>query len=125
MLNKPIKVGFVVEDVGAAVDYFTKILDLELEANYPEGNAIDDSYIFLKSETIIIELMPRKFMGGAPVGFHHLALWSDDVQENLDEISRRGGDVYGRAFPAGVGGITLGDFKGPEGIFLRLFNQKK
>ena len=125
MLNKPIKVAFVVSDIKESVEFFTKVLDLEVEATYPEGNPIEDSYVFLKSETIIIELMPSKLMGGTPLGFHHLAFWSDNVAENLGDISKRGGKLLSSAFSAGVGGITLGDFEGPEGILLRLFNQKK
>ncbi|MBU0673537.1 MAG: VOC family protein [Proteobacteria bacterium] len=125
MLNKPIKIAFVVKDIIASVAFYTKVLDLEVEATYPEGNRLEDSYVFLKSETIIIELMPKKFMGDTPLGFHHLAFWSDNIAENLGDISKRGGELLSTAFSAGVGGITLGDFKGPEGILLRLFNQKK
>lgn len=125
MLSKPIKIGFVVEDITESVEFFTKVLNLKVKANYPENNPIKDSYIFLESETIIIELMPKKFMGSAPLGFHHLAFWSDDIPEDLQIISNRGGEPLSTAFPAGVGGITLGDFKGPEGILLRLFNQKQ
>lgn len=125
MLNKPIKIAFVVESIAASVEFYTQVLDLQVEATYPEGNPIEESYVFLKSETIIIELMPKRFMGNTPLGFHHLAFWSDNITENLREISNRGGKVLSNAFPAGVGGITLGDFEGPEGILLRLFNQKK
>lgn len=124
MLNKPIKIAFVVQDVAASVKFFTEVLDLEVEAIYPEGNPIEHSYVFLKSETIIIELMPKDFMGDAPLGFHHLAFWSEDISKNLGEISGRGGKILSRAFSAGVGGITLGDFEGPEGVLLRLFHQK-
>lgn len=123
MLNKPIKIAFVVEDIEAAVQYYTTILDCEIEASFPEGRALANSYVFLKTETIIIELMPKSLMGDTPIGFHHLAFWSEDVQKNLSEISTRGGDVLGPAFSAGVGGITLGDFVGPEGVLLRLFNR--
>lgn len=125
MLNKPIKIGFVCKDITSTVDYFQKIFDLEIKATYPEGNPLEESYVFLKSETIIIELMPKQFMGDTPIGFHHLAFWSDDVQEDLNTISQRGGKALSRAFSAGVGNITLGDVEGPEGILIRLFNQKQ
>lgn len=123
MLNTPIKIGFVVSDIKAAIQYYTEILNCQFEVSYPEGSAVENSYVFLKTETIIIELMPKRFMGNAPLGFHHLAFWSDDVQEDLNTVQKRGGTVLGPAFPAGVGGITLGDIEGPEGILLRLFNR--
>lgn len=123
MLNKPIKIGFVVTDIEEAVNYYTTILDCEVEVTYPTGGRLTNSYVFLKTETIIIELMPQRLMGDVPPGFHHLAFWSDDVQESLNTIEARGGKVLGPAFSAGVGGITLGDVLGPEGVLLRLFNR--
>jgi catechol 2,3-dioxygenase-like lactoylglutathione lyase family enzyme len=125
MFNRPVKVAFVVDDVPAAIEFYTKTLDLEIEACYPSDAGDGEDFVFLKSENIYVELLPQKAMGGAPAGFHHLAFWSDDVQASLDELKTRGATVTADAFSAGVGGITLGDFEGPEGILLRLFNQKK
>ena len=121
--KKPIKVAFVVADVPAAVIFFTKTLDLELEASYPSGKGEGQDFIFLKSDTIYVELLPEVAMEGAPLGFHHLAFFSDDVGAHLKELKERGADVLQEAYSAGVGGITLGDFRGPEGILLRLFNK--
>lgn len=125
MTNKPIKVAFVVADVPAAVEFYTRTLDLKVEARYPSGQGPGEDFVFLASSTIYVELLPQKAMGGAPVGFHHLAFWSDDVPSHLAELRARGAEVVSEAFPAGVGGITLGDFKGPEGVLLRLFNQRR
>ena len=125
MFNRPIKVAFVADDVPAATEFYIKTLDLEVEASYPSGCGEGEDFVFLKSETVYVELLPFKAMDGAPCGFHHLAFWSEDVQKNLDELKSRGATVTADAFSAGVGGITLGDFEGPEGILLRLFNQRR
>lgn len=121
--DRPIKVAFVVEDVKAAIDFYTRVLDLEIEAIYPSDFGENHSFVFLRSRTIYVELLPSKAMDGAPVGFHHLAFWSDDVADHLEALRRRGATVLGGAYPAGVGGITLADVEGPEGILLRLFNK--
>lgn len=123
MTDRPIKIAFVVADVPAAVDFYTRTLDLTVKARYPSGQGAGEDFVFLDSATIYVELLPQKAMGGAPVGFHHLAFWSDDVQAHLAELRTRGAEVLSDAFPAGVGGITLGDFKGPGGVLLRLFHQ--
>lgn len=123
MTNKPIKIAFVVADVPAAVAFYTQTLDLKVKARYPSGQGEGEDFVFLSSATIYVELLPQKAMGGAPVGFHHLAFWSDNVETHLAELKARGAEVISDAFPAGVGGITLGDFKGPGGVLLRLFHQ--
>lgn len=123
--NHPVKVAFVVADIAAATDFYTKTLDLEVDAVYPSEFGPSENFVFLKSETIFVELLPYKAMGGAPIGFHHLAFWSDDVQQHLDDLKSRGAKITADAFPAGIGGITLGDFEGPGGVLLRLFNQNR
>ncbi len=125
MTRLPIKVAFVVADVPAATDFYTKTLDLEVEARYPSGMGEGEDFTFLKSDSIYVELLPEKAMGGAPVGFHHLAFWSEDVRSHLQELKGKGAQVLTEAYSAGVGGITLGDFEGPGGILLRLFNKPK
>ncbi len=125
LTNHPIKVAFVVDNVAAAMDFYSKTLDLEVDAVYPSEFGPEENFVFLKSKTIYLELLPYKAMDGAPVGFHHLAFWSDDVQRHLDDLKARGAKITSQAFPAGVGGITLGDLEGPGGVRLRLFNQQK
>ncbi|OPZ15675.1 MAG: Glyoxalase-like domain protein [candidate division BRC1 bacterium ADurb.BinA364] len=123
MFDHVIKVAFVVEDVAQAVEFYTQTLDLEVEARYPSGAGQGEDFVFLKSKTIYVELLPRKAMGGAPVGFHHLAFKADNVDTRLAELKRRGATITAEAFDAGVGGIRLGDFEGPGGVLLRLFSK--
>jgi catechol 2,3-dioxygenase-like lactoylglutathione lyase family enzyme len=123
MTDKPVKIAFVVADIPAAVEFYTRILDLRVKSRYPSGLGGSDDFVFLSSATIDVELLPQKAMGGSPVGFHHLAFRSDHVETHLAELKVRGAVVISDAFPAGVGGITLGDFTGPGGVLLRLFNQ--
>lgn len=122
MFNHPIKVAFVVGDVSAAVRFFTELMDLRIEARFPSGTGPGEDFVFLRSETIYIELLPRKAMGGAPPGFHHLAFLVDNVDQRLAELHHRGATVAADAFDAGVGGIRLGDVEGPDGVLLRLFS---
>jgi len=123
MFDHPIKVAFVVENIAKAIEFYTTILDLEVEARYPSGEGEGEDFVFLKSQTIYVELLPKKAMGDAPVGFHHLAFKADNVDKRLAELKDRGANVTAEAFDAGVGGIRLGDFAGPEGILLRLFSK--
>lgn len=113
MFNHPIKVGFVVDDVSEAIRFYTRILDLRIEARFPSDAGPGEDFVFMKSESIFVELLPRKAMGGAPVGFHHLAFLVDNVDQRLAELRQRGATVTAEAFDAGVGGIRLGDFEGP------------
>ena len=121
--GRPIKIAFVVEDIQAAIAFYTRIFDLKVDAIYPSEAGESEPFVFLKSQTIFIELLPRGAMGGAAPGFHHLAFWSDDVSAQLKQLRNKGAKTLTGAYPAGVGNITLADIGGPEGVLLRLFHQ--
>jgi gluconolactonase len=121
VINHPIKIAFVVDDIGEAVNFYSKILDLRIVARFPSSAGPGEDFVFLKSESIFVELLPRKAMGGAPEGFHHLAFLVDSVDKRLEQLRQRGAVVKGEAYDPGPGGIRLGNFAGPGGILLRLF----
>lgn len=123
MFNHVIKVAFVVEDIVKAVEFYTSTLDLEVDARYPSGKGEGEDFVFLKSKTVFVELLPKKAMGDAPVGFHHITFKVDKVDTRLAELKERGAKITAEAFDAGVGGIRLGDFEGPGGVLLRLFTR--
>ena len=121
MFDHIIKVAFVVPDVAEAVRFYTEKLDLEVEARFPSGAGPGEDFVFLKSKTSSIELMPEKAMAGAPIGFHHVAFLVDDVDKRLQELRDRNVKITAEAFDAGIGGIRLGDFEGPGNLLHRLF----
>ena len=123
MFDHVIKVAFVVEDVAKAVEFYTRTLDLQVDARYPSGKGEGEDFVFLRSKTIFVELLPKKAMGDAPVGFHHMAFKVDSVDRRVADLKERGANVIAEAYDAGVGGIRLADFEGPEGVLLRLFTK--
>ena len=123
MFDHVIKVAFVVDDVAAAIEFYTTTLDLTVEARYPSNAGEGEDFVFLKSKTIYVELLPKKVMGDAPIGFHHLAFLADDVDKGMEELRQRGATITAEAWDAGIGGIRLGDFEGPGGVMLRLFSK--
>lgn len=125
MLDHPVKVAFVVADVPAAIEFYTRVFDLKIEARYPSGTGEGDEFVFLKSDSIYVELLPQRAMGGAPEGFHHLAFLADEVERAQETVRARGGTITAPAFDAGVGGIRLADIAGPGGARLRLFTSGK
>ena len=68
MFDHIIKTAFVVSDVPEAVRFYTEVLDLEVAARFPSDCGEGEDFVFLKSNTSYIELLPEKVMGGAPVG---------------------------------------------------------
>ena len=121
MFDHIIKVAFVVSDIAEAVRFYTEQLDLEVEARFPSDAGEGEDFVFLKSKTSYIELMPEAAMGGAPVGFHHVAFLVDEVDKRLEQLRERKVKITEEAFDAGIGGIRLGDFEGPGSVLLRLF----
>lgn len=121
--NEPIKIAFVVDDIASAIAFYTQVLDLRVEARYSSDAGTGEDFVFLVSESIYVELLPKKAMGEAPIGFHHLAFKSNDVKRHLENLARRGAEVTSEAYYAGVGSITLGDFRGPGEVLLRLFDK--
>jgi len=98
MFDHIIKVAFVVPDVAEAVRFYTEKLDLEVEARFPSGAGPGEDFVFLKSKTSSIELMPEKAMAGAPIGFHHVAFLVDDVDKRLQELRDRNVKITAEAF---------------------------
>ena len=125
MFDHVIKVAFVVNNVQEAVDFYTKTMDLDVDARYPSGEGEGEDFVFLKSKTVYIELLPEKAMGGAPVGFHHVAFKVDNVDTQLAELKERGATITAGTAMAPRPGIRLvpvpdrecGEHHGVSGLF--------
>ena len=121
MINQIHKIAVVTDDIEGAVEYYTKVLGMEEVERFP-GEDDDEDFVFLKAGGITFELMPKKTMG-TDVGFHHISFDVGDVDEAASELRGKGQDIEVEPFDAGVGGIRLAFFRGPNDVRLQLFNR--
>ena len=98
MFDHVIKIAFVVDDIAKAVEFYTTTLDLEVEARYPSGEGEGEYFVFFEPKTVFVELLPKKAMGDATLGFHHLAFKVDSVERRLAELKEHGANVAAEAF---------------------------
>ncbi len=120
-IHKIHKIAVVTDDVKGAVEFYTKTLGLEVMERFPAEN--DEDYVFLKAGDVKLELMPQKTMN-APVGFHHISFEVESVDAAYEELKGKGVKILVEPFDAGVGGIRLAFFEGPDGVRLQLFERK-
>jgi len=120
-IHKIHKIAVVTDDVEGAVEFYTKTLGLEMMERFPAEN--DEDYVFLEAGDIKLELMPQKTMN-APVGFHHISFQVESVDAAYEELKAKGVKILVEPFDAGVGGIRLAFFEGPDGVRLQLFERK-
>jgi lactoylglutathione lyase len=116
------KIALVTDDVEGAVKYYTQVLGLELAERFPVDG--DEDFVFLKAGDITLELMPKKTME-AEVGFHHISFRVDDVDNSAQDLKNEGVDMEVEPMDAGVGGIRLGFFRGPNNVRLQLFERNQ
>lgn len=122
MIHKIHKVAVVTDDLKRAEAFYTKTLGLEVLERFPSEDG--QEYIFLKAGEVKLELMPQKAMQ-APVGFHHISFEVESVDEAYEELRAKGVKILVEPFDAGVGGIRLAFFEGPDGVRLQLFERKE
>ena len=121
MKNRLHKIAFVTDDVEKAVRFYTGTFGLEVTERFP--NEDDEDYVFLKSDEIILELMPAKSTGH-PVGFHHISFAVESIEAATEELREKKVPVTKEPFDAGAGGIHLAFFEGPNGVNLQLFERR-
>ncbi|MBT6147418.1 MAG: hypothetical protein HN712_22330 [Gemmatimonadetes bacterium] len=122
MVQRIHKIALVTDDVEGAVKYYTQVLGLELAERFPVDG--DEDFVFLKAGDITLELMPKKTME-AEVGFHHISFRVDDVDNSAQDLKNEGVDMEVEPMDAGVGGIRLGFFRGPNNVRLQLFERNQ
>ena len=122
MINKIHKIALVTDDVEGAVKFYTQTLGLEVMERFP--NEDDEDYVFLKAGNLILELMPKKTVG-TEAGFHHISLRVDSMDDAVQGLAEKGIQMEVEPFDAGVEGIHLAFFRGPNDVRLQLFEQRK
>ena len=100
--------------------FYTETLGLEVIERFPVED--DEDYVFLKAGDMILELMPKKSME-AEEGFHHITFRVDNVDASLQDLKDKEVPIEKEPFDAGVGGIRLAFFKGPNEMLLQLFER--
>ena len=120
MVHRIHKIALVTDDVEATVRYYTETLGLEVAERFPvEG---DEDFVFLQAGDITLEIMPKKTMA-AEEGFHHISFRVDSVDGAAEELKAKGTEMEVEPADAGVGGIRLGFFRGPNDVRLQLFER--
>jgi catechol 2,3-dioxygenase-like lactoylglutathione lyase family enzyme len=122
MIDRIHKVALVTDDVEGAVKFYTETLGMVVSERFP--NEDDEDFVFLKSGDFTLELMPKKTMD-ADVGFHHISFRVDSVDAGAQALREKGVNMEVAPFDAGVGGIRLGFFKGPDDVLLQLFERDR
>jgi catechol 2,3-dioxygenase-like lactoylglutathione lyase family enzyme len=121
MASRIHKIALVTDDVEGAVRFYTQTLGLEVAERFPSEG--DEDYVFLRAGDIILELMPSKSVQ-APEGFHHISFKVDSVDASAQELRDKGVPMAKEPFDAGVGGIRLAFFAGPDQVRLQLFERR-
>ncbi len=120
MINRIHKIALVTDDVEGSVAFYTRTLGLEVIERFP--NEDDEDFVFLKAGDMILELMPKKTMQ-AEAGFHHISFKVNSVDAGAEALQDRGVEMAVEPFDAGVGGIRLAFFEGPNEVRLQLFER--
>ena len=122
MIDRIHKIAVVTDDVEGAVEFYTRTLGLKEVERLPVED--DEDFVFLDAGGFLLELMPRKTMQ-AEVGFHHISFKVESVYEAGRELQDKGVKLEKEPYDAGVGGIHLSFFRGPNDVLLQLFQRNE
>ena len=122
MINNIHKIALVTDDIEGSIKFYTETLGMELMQRFPAED--DEDYVFLKAGNLILELMPKKTVG-TEAGFHHISLRVDSMDDAVQGLAEKGIQMEVEPFDAGVEGIHLAFFRGPNDVRLQLFEQRK
>eukprot|EP01048_Picozoa_sp_COSAG05_P005230 COSAG05_NODE_305_length_11703_cov_15.056705_2_plen_488_part_00 len=121
------KIAIVVSSVEKSVEYYTKILGLEVLERF--ANADDEDYVFLRAGNVVLELMPQKSMA-CDTGIHHLSFKVSDTDRAFKAIQLANagdaGPITTLAEPFDIPGeqfrgLRLAFFADPDSTRLQLF----
>ena len=123
MLNRIYHLGYAVEDIEAASEFYRE--NFGVAPGEPEE--VDEqgivATIFEVGESRIELVQPTrpdspvgKFLAKRGEGFHHVAFEVEDLKEALAELKRNGVELIDEEPRRGVGGMKIA-FLHPEGAF--------
>lgn len=123
MLKKIYHLGYAVEDLGAAADFYRE--NFGAEPGEPE--VVDEQGIvattFRVGESMVELVQPTrpdspvsKFLARRGEGFHHVAFEVESLQASLAELKSRGVELIDEEPKAGAGGSRVA-FVHPKGAF--------
>ena len=123
MLNRIYHLGYAVEDIEAASEFYRENFGAVLgEPEVVEEQGIVAS-MFRVGESGIELVHPTrsdspvgKFLAERGEGFHHVAFEVDDLREALSELRRNGVNLIDEEPRKGAGGMNIA-FVHPEGAF--------
>src|SRR5215218_1307987 len=105
-------VGIVVEDIDAAIEFFTE-LGLELEGRAPIAGAWADGVTGLRDMRVEIAMMRT------PDGHSRVMFAVEDIDDTLARLGKRGAEVVGEVVQY-QDTYRLCYIRGPEGILIGL-----
>jgi methylmalonyl-CoA epimerase len=123
MLNRIYHLGYAVEDIGAASEFYR----VNFGATPGEPEVVEDQGIvatmFRVGESSIELVQPTRpdspvgrFLGKRGEGFHHVAFEVDDLEVALTELKRNGVELIDEEPRWGAGGMKIA-FVHPGGAF--------
>ncbi len=123
MLNRIYHLGYAVEDIGAASEFYRE----NFGATPGEPEVVEDQGIvatmFRVGESFIELVQPTrpdspvgKFLGKRGEGFHHVAFEVEDLREALVDLKRNGVNLIDEEPRRGAGGMKIA-FVHPDGAF--------
>ncbi len=120
-MNPLNKIGIKCNNVEKAVTFYVEALGLEILERFPIINGQD--YVYLQSEELIIELMPKETTENTKI--HHLSFSSFSLKKDTDRLIRNNVIGVKEPFDVGVGRIGLAFFTDNDGVNIQLYERSK
>ncbi len=120
-MNPLNKIGIKCNNVEKTTTFYVKALGLKILERFPIINGQD--YVYLQSEQLIIELMPKPKSENAKI--HHLSFSSSSLSKDTDKLTRDNVVGVKEPFDVGVGKIRLAFFTDNDGVNIQLYERLK
>ena len=120
-MNPLNKIGITCNNVKKSTTFYVEALGLEILERFPVINGQD--YVYLQSEQLIIELMPKPKSGNTKI--HHLSFSSSSLSKDTDKLTRNNVVGVKEPFDVGVGKIRLAFFTDNDGVNIQLYERLK
>tara|TARA_B100001094_G_C17813357_1_gene614921 strand:- start:204 stop:596 length:393 start_codon:yes stop_codon:yes gene_type:complete len=120
-MNPLNKIGIQCNNIEKTTTFYVEVLGLKILERFPIKKQQD--YVYLQSEDLIIELMPK--LTTEKTKIHHLSFSSSSLRKDTDKLI--GNNVVGvkEPFDVGVGKIRLAFFTDNDGVNIQLYERLK